>query len=641
VAIVPSSLLDKLAPGDTAAFYFSGHGVEIEGQNFLLPRDLPDVGYGRREQLRRESLSVSEFLLDLKKRRPQVSLVILDACRTDPFISPELRSVADKGGLASITDPPEGTFIMYSAGAGETALDRLPANDPDPTNSVYTRHLLPLLKTADLTLPELARRVRQNVHDLASRVPHIQRPAYYDGLIGHYCVAGCAVSTPEPKRRVPIASALQGARGAVQRPKLATLMGNDLRPSLDLFGEVMDKARAEHVDQPSDRALMTSAIEEVLRKFGNEKLQGVADRGFAQSKPQSSIDAAAYPLLDVFGDVLEGVLQDHAVSGPAIVRTAIDGMLAGLDTQSRFFDADENRRMRATTFGTFGGVGIEIRKENDKVKVIRVLDGSPAERAGLFVNDLISHIGGQPVDDRTLEQVVDALRGPVNTRITVTLVHDGHPKPIDVTVVRDTIRVNSISYRLEADGAVGYLKMTRFNNQTHQNLLEAVQNLQKPGGEQIKGYVLDLRANSGGPLEQAIALADAFLDRGTIAIIKGRSLQEKERYEAKPGDIINGKKLALIIDEFTATGPEIVAGALQDNKRATIVGVRSNGNASVQTIFSIQNRSAVKLTTARFYTPRGLSIQGRGIQPDLKVENASKKDVDAQLKKAIELITAN
>lgn len=194
-----AKFLDKLQPGDTAAVYFSGHGVEIEGLNFLLPRDVPNVSFGRQEQIKRESLSVSEMLLDLRPRKPQVTLVILDACRDNPLGSSEHRSAGSHGGLARM-EPPEGTFIMYSAGAGETALDRLPGNDPDKINSVYTRRLLPLLTTPGLALPELARQLRSEVRDLTAPVPHVQRPAYYDGLIGTFCVAGCesAAATPAP-----------------------------------------------------------------------------------------------------------------------------------------------------------------------------------------------------------------------------------------------------------------------------------------------------------------------------------------------------------------------------------------------------------------------------------------------------------
>ena len=204
--------LDKLQPDDTAAIYFSGHGVEIEGLNFLLPRDVPNISYGRQEQLKRESLSVSELLLDLRKRKPKVTLVILDACRDNPLVPPEQRSLAYGRGLARM-DAPTGTFIMYSAGAGETALDRLPVDDPDKINSVYTRKLLPLVKTPGLPLHELARQLRLEVHGLAAGVPHVQQPAYYDGLIGKFCLAGCEAP---PSSHAPVPSDAERAWAAVK-----------------------------------------------------------------------------------------------------------------------------------------------------------------------------------------------------------------------------------------------------------------------------------------------------------------------------------------------------------------------------------------------------------------------------------------
>jgi carboxyl-terminal processing protease len=639
------SFLDEVTPGDTAAFYYSGHGVEIEGQNFLLPSDLPNVGGGRREQLRRESLSVTELLLDLKSRAPQVTLIVLDACRDDPFTPPGLRGISGKGGLAGVKDPPEGTFIMYSAGAGETALDRLPANDPDPTNSVYTRHLIPLFKTAGLTLPDLARQLRERVYRVAASVPHAQRPAYYDGLMGHYCLAGCELAVPQPKPSVALSAALLSAPEAGQRPKVAALIGDkESRSSIDLLGEIIDKIREKYVEQPSDRALMSSAIEGMLRKFGNDEARIAADRGLAApSKTKSGNEPAQYALLDVFGDVLERILQDQtgAESRQMILRESIDGMLSGLDPLSAYFDAAAYKKQNERTFGAFGGLGIELKKEKEKLRIVLPLEGGPAARAGVAVNDLITHINGESTEHLTLQQVVDKLRGPVNTVVAVTLLREGQPAPLGLTIIRETIRVNTVKFSSERDGLVGYIKITAFNSQTQKGVVQAVKSLRQLGDEKIKGYILDLRNNTGGVLDQVFAVADGFLDKGLIATVKGRNLEETGRATARSGDMLNGKPLVLLINDVTASGAEIVAGALKDNNRAKIVGVRSAGVASVQTIFPMRDKSGLRLTTSRFYTPNGQSIQGKGIQPDIKVDRPANNDPDVQLQKAIELLIAN
>ena len=225
--------LDKLVTGDTAAIYYAGHGVEIEGLNFLLPRDIPDIKFGRQEQIKRESLSVAEIVLDLRGRNPEIALVILDACRDNPLIPDEMRSAGTRGGgLAPLKgEPPKGTFIMYSAGAGESALDRLPGNDPDRENSIFTRRLVPLLSTKGLALHDMARQLRVDVIELASTVPHAQRPAYYDGVVGKYCLAGCEGVAEGPKRAEPSTEEQRISTAATTWEKLRSTMSLRLKSS--------------------------------------------------------------------------------------------------------------------------------------------------------------------------------------------------------------------------------------------------------------------------------------------------------------------------------------------------------------------------------------------------------------------------
>jgi carboxyl-terminal processing protease len=463
--------------------------------------------------------------------------------------------------------------------------------------------------------------------------------------MGHYCLAGCELAVPPPKSSVTLSAAFLSAPAAARRPKVAALIGDkESRSSIDLLGEIIDKIREKYVEQPSDRALMGSAIEGMLRKFGNDDARIVADRGLAApSKAKSDNELAPYALLDVFADVLERLLQDQTgpESGQMVVRAAIDGMLSGLDPLSAYYDPAAYKNYKEKTFGVFGGVGIEIKKEKEKLRVVLPLEDGPAVRAGVLANDLITHINGESTEDLTLQQSVDKLRGSVNTAVAVTLLREGQPAPLGLTIIRETIRVNPVKFSLERDGSVGYIKITAFNSQAHKGVVQAVKSLQRLGDEKIKGYVLDLRNNVGGALNQALAVADGFLDHGLIATLKGRNLEETGRTTARSGDMLNGKPLVLLINDVTASGAEIVAGALRDNKRAKIVGVRSAGLASVQTVFPMRDKSAVRLTTGRFYTPSGQSIQNRGIQPDIKVDRPSNNDADVQLHKAIELIVSN
>jgi carboxyl-terminal processing protease len=288
------------------------------------------------------------------------------------------------------------------------------------------------------------------------------------------------------------------------------------------------------------------------------------------------------------------------------------------------------------TRGEFGGLGIEVTMEDGLVKVVAPIDDTPAAKAGVMANDIITHLDDEAVQGLTLNQAVDKMRGPVNTKIKLTIMRKGADKPIDVTIVRDVIRVKSVRSHSEGDD-VGYIRVTQFNEQTTDGLKQAINDLNAQlGADKVKGYVIDLRNNPGGLLDQAISVSDTFLDKGEIVSTRGRNAEETQRFNARPGDMTKGKPLIVLINGGSASASEIVAGALQDHHRATILGTRSFGKGSVQTIIPLGSNGALRLTTARYYTPSGRSIQAKGIEPEVVVEEELPDDLK---KKADEVST--
>jgi carboxyl-terminal processing protease len=266
--------------------------------------------------------------------------------------------------------------------------------------------------------------------------------------------------------------------------------------------------------------------------------------------------------------------------------------------------------------------------ENGVVKVVSPIDDTPAAKAGLQANDLITHLDNEQIVGLTLEQAVEKMRGPVKTPITLTIVRKGVDEPFDVKVVRDIIRINAVKAHNEGD--VAYIKVTTFNEQTHVNLIKAIEDAKKSIGKDLKGYIIDLRNNPGGLLDQAIAVSDDFLQRGAVVLTKGRNNEETQRAQAHPGDATDGKKIVVLINGGSASASEIVAGALQDHKRATVIGTRSFGKGSVQTIIPLGANGAIRLTTARYYTPSNRSIQAKGIDPDILIEQELPEDLKAK-----------
>jgi len=349
-------------------------------------------------------------------------------------------------------------------------------------------------------------------------------------------------------------------------------------------------------------------------------ITGTAVYNVARTQTASAANSEIYRQLDLFGDVLERVRSDY-VEKPddsELIESAINGMLSALDPHSAYLNPKHFRDMQVQTRGEFGGLGIEVTMENGVVKVVSPIEGTPAERAGIQANDLITHLDDEQIVGMTLEQAVEKMRGPVNTPIKLTIVRKDNEEPLEIKIVRDVIRITPVRHR--ADGDVGYLRISTFNEQTHAELKKSVAKLKKEIGGKLKGYVIDLRNNPGGLLDQAIAVTDAFLEKGSIVLTRGRNLSETQRSNARPGDLTDGKKLVVLINGGSASASEIVAGALQDHRRATVIGTRSFGKGSVQTIIPLGSKGAIRLTTARYYTPSNRSIQAKGIDPNIVVE---------------------
>ncbi len=332
--------------------------------------------------------------------------------------------------------------------------------------------------------------------------------------------------------------------------------------------------------------------------------------------------AEVYRQLDIFGDIFERVRSQY-VKEPdekKLIKSAINGMLQSLDPHSSYLDPDEAGDMRTQTSGKFGGLGIEVTMENELVKVITPIDDTPAAKAGVLAGDLISQIDGENVRGLSLQEAVKRMRGLINTPIELTILRQGADRPLKIKIIRDEIIVKSVKYRVEGED-VGYLDVNGFTEQTYKGMSDAIEKIRKQvPDDKLKGYVLDLRLNPGGLLFQAVSVSDAFLDRGEIVSTRGRAKDDVERKSATPGDLARGKPVVVLVNGGSASASEIVAGALQDHRRATVVGTRSFGKGSVQTIIPLGRNGALRMTTALYYTPSGCSIQGKGIDPDIKIE---------------------
>ena len=345
----------------------------------------------------------------------------------------------------------------------------------------------------------------------------------------------------------------------------------------------------------------------------------------AQARAQDTNSRAdTYRLLTLFGDVFERIRAEYVepVNDRDLIENAINGMLTGLDPHSSYMNAKAFRDMQVQTSGKFGGLGLEVTAENGLIKVVSPIDDTPAAKAGMKAGDLITMLDGQTVQGLTLAEAVDKMRGAPGSPIKLTLKREGIDTPVEVSMNRELIHIQVVKSHLEA-GDIGYVRLTSFNEETDPGLRKAVSDLKaKAQGGQLKGLILDLRNNPGGLLDQAVSVSDDFLDQGEIVSTRARHTQDSQRWNAKPGDIAQGLPVVVMINGGSASASEIVAGALQDQRRAVVLGTRSFGKGSVQTVMPLPGNGAMRLTTARYYTPSGRSIQGLGITPDVEVASS-------------------
>ncbi len=352
--------------------------------------------------------------------------------------------------------------------------------------------------------------------------------------------------------------------------------------------------------------------------------------------------AETYRLLDLFGNIFERVKAEYVepINDRDAIESAINGMLQGLDPHSSYMNARSFRDMQVQTRGEFGGLGIEVSQEGGYVKVISPIDDTPAARAGVKPGDLITHLNGNSVQGLTLQEAVDQMRGERGSSLKVTIRRPGAESPIELTLVREVIRPQVARFRMEGND-IGYVRLSSFNDQTDNALRNAVSTLRRQAGGNLKGIILDLRNNPGGLLDQAIQVSDDFLNQGEIVSTRARRPEDAQRWNAKPGDITDNLHVVVLVNGGSASASEIVAGALQDHRRAVVMGAKSFGKGSVQTVMPIAGNGAIRLTTARYYTPSGRSIQGLGITPDIEVlatreeGNAPLRDREAELRRAL------
>jgi carboxyl-terminal processing protease len=638
-----------LQGADVAMFYYAGHGVQIRGANYLVP-----VGANptREADVDFQMVDVGMVLRQMEGSGTRLNLVVLDACRNNPFGGRGLR--ATDGGLAQMRAP-EGTLISFATQPGNVALD-------GEGNSPYTKALAATVRKSGLdifqTFNEVGLAVKRSTGGsqqpwvssspidgnfyFVAPGPPVQTPtvtgtdnaaqawaatrdttslAVMDTFIQQY---GDSIYGPFARAR---RDELKNSQIALVKPNappprsaVPRLTRADVVKLFEPFNQTLNRVRKSYIDKREDKDLMVAANTALQRAF--PPAQQVSSAGQPELRSGVTSDAVYDTALAIMNE------QPTNSEDSRIVRVAINGALASLDPHSNYMTPAEYAEMQTQNRGSFGGVGLEVTMDNGLVKVVSPHDGGPAAKAGILANDVVVNIDDESAQGLTLNQAVGKMRGPVGSKVRLRIIRPKQDLPIDYTIVRDTIRVTAVRWRVE-DNDVGYIRITTFNEQTEQAFRQAIGEISKQiANDNLKGYVVDLRNNPGGLLNAVISVSDELLDRGEIVSMRGRTANETQRFSAKPGDLSKGKRVVVLINGGTASGSEILAGALQDNKRATLVGTRSFGNGSIQTFFPLDgNNGALRLTTSRYFTPSGNSIQAKGIIPDIEVLQDEPDDV--------------
>lgn len=655
--------IQKFGAGLTGAevgmFYYAGHGVQIRGSNFLVP-----VGANptREADVDFQMVDVNLILRQMEGSGTRLNLVVLDACRNNPFGGRGLRSA--EGGLAQMRAP-EGTLISFATQPGNVALD-------GEGNSPFTKALAATIRKPGLdvfqTFNEVGLTVKRSTggaqqpwvssspidgdfyfaappavpaapagDEAAQAWAAIREStsiAVLDAFIQQY---GNSIYGPFARARrdelksTKVVAAAPNPAPAPTRPQVARFSKPDVVKLFEPFAQAVAQVDKNYVDRRDDRDMYIAAVKAMRRAYPSPQQVSAAGQ---PDLPSAAGDGGKGDVDSVYNAAL-AILNERSSGddGGKLVEVAINGALAALDPHSSYLNAAAFREMQTQSRGSFGGVGMEVTMSDGLVRVVSPIDDSPAAKAGILANDLIANVDGTSVQGLTLNQVVEKLRGPVGSKVSFKIVRQNVDHPIDFTVTRETIIVRPVRWRIEA-GDVGYIRITQFNEQATDAFKQAIGEItRRVANDNLKGYIIDLRNSPGGLLNQVVAVTDQLLERGEIVSTRGRTGENTQHFSAKAGDLARGKRLVVLINGGTASGSEIIAGALQDNKRATVVGTRSFGKGSIQSIIPLgTDRGALRLTTSRYYTPSGKSIQAKGIVPDIEVVQDEPDDVKQKSK---------